>query len=200
MVDSSSPYLGALGTIAKTRWQERHKFAYLATKTVLLQRHFCTLYTCNFHFNLHISQPFSPHQLLVETDFCISAEAVSTQQQGFLIYFFFFNLFFLWPNLTLFNSSSGKFTENLQSKRLGIIQLHDYRNFNFGCVLADFVVAKVPDCPFSFLTFFAVLPCEYFLASTKVAVCCVKSNTLAFVLTRQIATWRLQKRKQNRSH
>ena len=89
MVDSSSPYLGALGTIAKTRWQEHQKFAYLATKTVLLQRHFCTLYTCNFHFNLHISQPFSPYQLLVATDFCISAEAVSTQQQGFLIYFFF---------------------------------------------------------------------------------------------------------------
>ena len=55
----------------------------------------------------------------------------------------------------------------------------------------DVILAKVPNCLFSFITFFAVLPCEYFLAGTKVAVCFVKSNTFAFVLTRQIATWRL---------
>ena len=97
--------------------------------------------------------------------------------------------------LHYFQSILANFTQNLESKRLEIIQLNNCRNCIFGCFLGDVVLAKVPNRLFSFVTFFAVSPCEYFLAGTKVAVCFVKSNTLAFVLTRQIATWRLQKRK-----
>ena len=47
-----------------------------------------------------------------------------------------------------------------------------------------------------FLTVFAVFSCECFLAGANVAVFLVKGNTLAVVLTRQVATWRLQKEKQ----
>ena len=79
------------------------------------------------------------------------------------------------------------------------IQTTVMRNYIFGCVLADVVLAKVPNCLFSFLTVFAVLSCEYFLAQANVAVCLVKTDTLAVVLTRHIATWRLQKRKKTRS-
>ena len=73
------------------------------------------------------------------------------------------------------------------------IQTTVMRNYIFGGVLADVVLAKVPSCFFSFLT--TMLSCEYFLADANVAVCFVKTDTRAVVLTRQIATWRLQKRK-----
>ena len=69
------------------------------------------------------------------------------------------------------------------------------RNHTFECVLGDVILAKIPNCLFSFLTFFAVLSCEIFLAEANVAVCFVKTDTFAVVLTRKIATWRLQKRK-----
>ena len=62
-----------------------------------------------------------------------------------------------------------------------------------------FVPAKAPNSLFSrFLTGFAVFSCEYFLAGTYVAVCFVKGNTLAVVLTRQVDTWRLQKEKEKK--
>ena len=73
----------------------------------------------------------------------------------------------------------------------------EMRNHTFMCFLADVVLAKVSNCFFSFLTFFAVLSCEFFLAEANVAVYFVKTDTLAVVLTRKIATWRLQKRKKN---
>ena len=79
------------------------------------------------------------------------------------------------------------------------IQTTVMRNYIFGCVLDDVVLAKVLNCLFSFLTVFAVLSCEYFLAEANVAACFVKTDTLALVLTRHIATWRLQKRKKSRS-
>ena len=57
--------------------------------------------------------------------------------------------------------------------------------------------AKAPHGLYSrFLTVFAVFSCEYFLAGANVAVFFVKGNTLAVILTRQVATWRLQKKKQ----
>ena len=56
--------------------------------------------------------------------------------------------------------------------------------------------AKAPHGLYSrFLTVFAVFSCEYFLAGANVAVFFVKGNTLAVILTRQVATWRLQKEK-----
>ena len=78
--------------------------------------------------------------------------------------------------------------------------MEELRNYIFICVLAivDLVPAKAPNGLSSrFLTVFAVFSCEYFLAGANVAVCFVKSNTLAFVPTRQLATRRLQKEKNN---
>ena len=72
------------------------------------------------------------------------------------------------------------------------------RNYNLKCtlVVVDFVLAKAPNTLFGhFLTVFAVFSCEYFLAGANVAVFFVKGNALAVVLTRQVATWRLQKKK-----
>ena len=64
------------------------------------------------------------------------------------------------------------------------------------CDNSYFVPAKAPNGLFSrFLIFFAVFSCKYFLAGTNVAVCFVKGNTLAVVLTRQVDTWRLQTEK-----
>ena len=81
--------------------------------------------------------------------------------------------------------------------------VEELRNCIFICVLAivDLVPAKAPNGLSSrFLTVFAVFSCEYFLAGANVAVCFVKSNTLAFVPTRQVATWRLQREKQNNNN
>ena len=81
--------------------------------------------------------------------------------------------------------------------------MEELRNYIFICVLAiiDLVPAKAPNGLSSrFLTVFAVFSCEYFLAGANVAVCFVKSNTLAFVPTRQAATWRLQKEKKNNNN
>ena len=66
----------------------------------------------------------------------------------------------------------------------------------FTLAVIDDVLAKAPNGLFSrFLTVFAVFSCEYFLAGANVAVFFIKGNTLAVVLTRQVATWRLKNEK-----
>ena len=87
--------------------------------------------------------------------------------------------------------------QNLQSKRL----FYDCRNakLHFWVRSSRCRSCQSPNCLLIFLTFYTVFSCEHFFADTNVAVCFVMSNTLAVVLTRHIATWRLQKGKKSRS-